>query len=157
LITTDQAIQAMDQSIEILRLDDLLTRLTVLLLVPFLRRDLRGTAQAAPAQRTRLQEITEWIEAHLHQPIALSDLERMSHFSRRTLQYAFRSEFGCTPMQWIRTRRLERAKAQLLNARAGDTVASIARATGYVSTSAFSRDFRKHHGCRPVDVFRRYS
>lgn len=155
LITADQAIQSMGPSIDMLRLDDLLTRLAVLLLVPVLRRDLNGNGPGQRTESNRLKPLLEWIEAHLDQPIALSELERISHFSRRSLQYSFRHTLGCTPMQWIRARRLEKAKARLADPLPGDSVASIARLCGYVNTSAFSRDFRKHHGCKPMEVFKR--
>lgn len=160
LITADQAAQISELSLEMLRLDDLLTRLVVLLLVPVLRQGQSSSGMPLPVrsrrgQRARIRQLTDWIEAHLDQPIALSDLERLSHFSRRTLQYAFRTELGCTPMQWVKARRLERAKARLLNPLPGESVSSIAAALGYVNASAFSRDFRRHHGCTAAALFRR--
>ncbi|MCP9886744.1 helix-turn-helix transcriptional regulator [Cyanobium sp. ATX 6A2] len=48
------------------------------------------------------EELLEWIRAHLHTPINLTQLERRSGYSRRSLQLVFRQRFGCGPIQWIR-------------------------------------------------------
>ena len=159
LALADQALLAAGQAIEMLRLDDLLIRLIVLLLIPELRCDPSPGLAAFPELsshqiRNRLSHLTDWIEAHLDQPIGLSDLERQSNFSRRTLQYQFRRFLGCTPMQWVRARRLDQAKARLLQPLPGDTVASIARSVGYSNASSFSRDFHRHHGTTAVEIFR---
>jgi AraC-like DNA-binding protein len=76
------------------------------------------------------------------------------HWSRRTLQYALRDAYGCSPMQWVRRRRLHRAMQRLKNPAPGDTVTSIGQALGFPSAAAFSGDFRRHFGCTPSSVFR---
>ena len=84
-----------------LSLEDLVRRLIVMLLVPDL---LEAAAESAsPVGEPFIhQALVEWLLAHLHEPISLSDMERRSSYSRRSLQYAFKQRFGCGPMQWLR-------------------------------------------------------
>ncbi|MEB3260058.1 MAG: AraC family transcriptional regulator [Cyanobacteriota bacterium] len=139
-----------------LRLDDVMTRMTVLMLLPELQRmdPLPQAPEASVAAKAKLEALVDWIETHLDSPISLSDLENQVHWSRRSLQYAFRNAYGCSPMQWVRRRRLHRAMQRLTNPQPGDNVASIGRSFGFPSAVAFSREFRRQYDCTPSSVFR---
>lgn len=89
---------------------------------------------------------TARIDAHLEQPLALSTLEVQSGYSRRSLQLTFQQHYGCGPVQWIRRRRLERARQALLNPGPQDSVSAIAQRFGYRNLPAFSREFRLRYG-----------
>jgi AraC-like DNA-binding protein len=156
LFSIDQLTCASGADALALRLDDVLLRALVLLLLPELQQDSPRVSEpvASLAARRRLEPLLEWIDAHLDQPIGLTDLEAQVHWSRRTLQYTFRSACGCTPMQWLRQRRLYRAMQRLKHPLPGDSVASIGRSVGFVSAVSFSREFRRHYGCTPSSVFR---
>ena len=137
----------------ILRLDDLIRRLIVMLLVPDLLEPLdRAEVAEEPFVHASL---VEWMLAHLNEPISLSDLEQRSNYSRRALQFAFKRRFGCGPMQWLRRQRL--AKARALMEGSGDcrSLLEIALACGYLSTAAFSRDYLARYGERPSQPWRR--
>jgi AraC-like DNA-binding protein len=139
-----------------LRLDDALLRMIALLLLPELQRvdPLPDAPLASAAAKAKLEALVDWIETHLEEAISLSDLEAQVHWSRRTLQYAFRDAYGCSPMQWVRRRRLHRAMQRLTNPQPGDNVSSIGRAFGFPSAVAFSREFRRQYDCTPSSVFR---
>ena len=156
LFSIDQLTCASGADALALRLDDVLLRALVLLLLPELQQDSPRVSEpvASVAARRRLEPLLEWIDAHLEQPIGLTDLEAQVHWSRRTLQYTFRSACGCTPMQWLRQRRLYRAMQRLKHPQPGDSVASIGRCFGFVSAVSFSREFRRQFGCTPSSVFR---
>lgn len=157
LATAERAVRVAAATLPMLRFDDLLIRLTLLLLVPELR-SLSPPATATGAERrgeVRLDDLIAWIEAHLERPLSLSDLEARAHCSRRTLQLHFRRRFGCSPMQWLRMRRMRLAMERLRRPRPGDSVWSVAQACGYSNLSAFSREFRARHGQRPSEVLRR--
>lgn len=97
LFTLDQLSCASGADALALRLDDVLMRSLVLLLLPELQRDVpqvREPVASVEAHR-RLEPLLEWIDAHLDQPIGLTDLEAQVHWSRRTLHYTFRSACGC--------------------------------------------------------------
>lgn len=101
-----------------------------------------------------LDELIDFMMANLSEPLNLSILEQHSHYSRRSLQYAFRQRFGCTITQWIRTKRLDLAFQKLKMARIGDSVASIAYACGYRSSSLFSIEFQSRFHVKPSVMLR---
>jgi transcriptional regulator GlxA family with amidase domain len=141
----------------LLGVDDLLIRVTLLLLVPSLRQGAKGDPDSTRGNgntRRTLGHLTDWIDDNLHQAIGLTDLERTSGYSRRTLQYSFKTHYGCTPMQWVKQRRLKRALQRLEHPEITDTVWSVAQAHGYSNLAAFSRDFKAKHGRTASEVLR---
>lgn len=114
--------------LSLLRFDDLLTRLTLLLLIPALRNSNGDTTEPdhSLADRSHLDQLVDWMDAHLEQPISLSDLEYQSDYSRRSLQYQFKQQFGCSPMRWLRQRRLERSLILLKQRQSGETIWTVA-------------------------------
>jgi transcriptional regulator GlxA family with amidase domain len=98
--------------------------------------------------------LVQWMLANLQEPISLSDIERRSCYSRRSLQYAFRQRYGCGPTQWLRRQRLERAHSILSQPRPGLTVNQVSQDCGYLSQAAFRRDFLRRFGQKPSEVLR---
>jgi AraC-like DNA-binding protein len=138
---------------ELLRLDDLLTRQIVEVLAPALLAD--RTAPDPEVSDCTIDALVDWIHAHCHKPISLSDLEERSHYSRRNLQYSFKARFGCGPMQYLRRQRLWLAKRRLTaSAESGANVISIALACGYLNLASFSRDFHNAFGVAPSKLLR---
>ena len=138
----------------VLRLDDLLGRLIVMLLLP----DLLEPAKEVPlvSEPFPHQDLVNWILAHLQDPISLSDMEERSHYSRRSLQYAFKQHFGCGPMQWLRQQRLSKAKTMLEDPLCQLSLREVSQSCGYLSQANFSRDFLKRYGERPSRIQRRW-
>ena len=134
-----------------------LTRMVVLLLLPQLQQPPLEQQQGASswAARQKLEPLLAWMEAHLEEPLCLTHLEAQAHWSRRTLQQLFREAHGCTPMQWVRRRRLQRALQRLKHPRPGDTVTSIRQAAGFFSAATFNREFQREFGCSPSSLLRR--
>lgn len=104
------------------------------------------------AAKPRLESLCHWIDKHLDEPITLNRLTLQAGCSSRTLQYHFQNHFGCTPMQWVRQLRLERALHQLQQNKQKQSIKSIAHACGYGNLSAFCRDFKQRYGTRASDV-----
>ncbi len=101
-----------------------------------------------------MKALAAWIEAHADQALALSDLERQSGYSRRSLQLAFRTHLGCSPMQWVRRCQMQKARERLQHPSPGDSVGSVAYGLGFVNVASFSRDFMRLFGERPSAVLR---
>ena len=135
-----------------LRLDDLICRQLVLMICPELMADEDGSMPVLAG--AGFDGLLEWMISRVAEPLSLSQLEERSGYSRRALQRAFQSRFGCGPMQWLRRRRLDLALEQLTQANAGDSVSVIARRCGYLSLASFSRDFRSAYGRRPSEILR---
>ena len=135
---------------ELLRLDDLLLRQIVEVLAPALLTD--RTAPDLEVSGCAIDALVDWIHAHCHEAISLSELEQRSHYSRRSLQYAFKARFGCGPMQYMRRQRLWLARRRLQDPGPECTVSSIASACGYLSLATFSRDFQRCFGISPSSL-----
>lgn len=136
-----------------LQLQDLLRRHMALLLWPSLLTE----QQPSPAEAGRdtiLEELLEWMDAHHHQPITLTQLARRSGDSLRNLQYRFRRRLGCSPTQWLRQRRLAAVHADLQRASAEESVAAIARRHGFHHLSSFAASFRRQYALLPSEVRR---
>lgn len=139
-----------------LDLDLLLYRLVAALIIPELRHNdaLERLRSRQRQGNDRFEELIAYLEKHLHEPLSLHLLEEQSHYSRRALQYAFLERLGCTPTQWIRGMRLERARRRLQQALEGDSVASIAVACGYRSLNLFTIDFEQRFHVKPSELLR---
>lgn len=96
-----------------------------------------------------LERVCDYIDAHLTDTIYLTDLETISQLSTRSLQYAFQRRFGCTPMSWIRSRRLELAHQRLQRAWPGETVTGIALDCGFSNPGDFARFYFQRFGELP--------
>lgn len=99
------------------------------------------------ANRPRLAEAVQLMEANVEEPIDLTDIARYVGVSRRHLERQFLSHLGCTPSRFYLKLRLERAQ-QLLK-QTSCSVVDIASMCGFVSTTHFSRCYRKYLGKAP--------
>lgn len=139
-----------------LALDDVLHRTAATLLYPEL-------LWAEPADLLRHRDgsgprnfdvLIEYILANLDQPLTLSDLEARSHYSRRSLQYAFQEQLHRSPKQWIREQRLSVAMRKFQCDGQRPSVQEVAQACGYANLSHFSRDFKARFGINPSSAKR---
>ncbi|WP_198381147.1 helix-turn-helix domain-containing protein [Roseomonas sp. KE2513] len=98
--------------------------------------------------RWQMIRLTDYVEAHLDQPIvqkALASQIRLSsgHFAR-----AFKQSFGRTAHTYVMERRIERAKGLML--RTSAPLCEIALACGLSDQAHFSRVFRRIAGSTPL-------
>jgi AraC-like DNA-binding protein len=156
LAMASRVIEQGEALLERLELDLLIYRLLAALVVPELREnDSLGRLRSRRREGgDRFEELIAYLEEHLHEPLSLHQLEAMSHYSRRALQYAFLERLGCSPTQWIRTMRLERARRWLQEPQPGETVTRIAQACGYRSLNLFAMDFQQRFHVKPSELLR---
>lgn len=100
-----------------------------------------------------LQKIHTFIDAQLHDPeLSPGMIARAHYISTRHLHTLFR-ELDTTVSTWIRERRLERCRADLLNPVLNDrTIATIALRWGFTDAAHFSRVFKAHFGTSPSSL-----
>lgn len=70
-------------------------------------------ATTAIGGRNRIDALTEYLDARLGAPVALEDMARAAGVSVRTLNELCRRHLGVTPMELLRQRRLDAARACL--------------------------------------------
>lgn len=146
-----QLLRAHPGHLAALGVEDLLYRHTVMLLRPDLFESAEPAARPAPPHR--LDALCERLAAHPSEALTLSDLERLSGLSARTLQLAFKARFGVGPMQWWRQLRLDRVR-QALRLQPERTVEAIAFDAGFASLPAFFKAYRERFGETPGDTRR---
>lgn len=141
-----------------LGLEEVLYRQTVMLLRPDLVQRLHApvTRHAIGATRAHraVGELCDYLRAHLTERTSLSDMERFTGLSARALQYAFMQRFGCSPLQWLRGARLDRARQLMRGADGGLSVTQLALGLGFSKPSEFSRQYRLRFGELPSQTRR---
>lgn len=94
-----------------------------------------------------------YIDAHLRDlTLTPATVAAAQFMSLRSLQSMFARQ-GLTPSGWIRHRRLERCRSELLSASARRrSVSEIARSWGFLDSAHFSRVFKATYGACPRDT-----
>lgn len=131
-------------------------RQVAILAFPNLRR-VQGVGAIQPSDGKLLDsfdQLIDYIAANLDKTLSLTLLAGLSNYSTRALQYAFRQRMGCTATQWIRAKRLDQARQQLLKSSTKETVTSIASACGYRSMGLFSVEFQQRFHIQPSQLLR---
>lgn len=114
-------------------------------------------AIASPVPRRGLAEwqvrkVTDYMRAHIDEPIGLDALAALVNLSRFHFCGAFRQATGHTPHAWLVSLRIEQARKLLAHPELA--VTEIALAVGYETPSSFAAAFRKVTGTTP-SAFRR--
>lgn len=95
----------------------------------------------------KLREVFQFIEAHYHSAISLSDVAQAAGYSPAYLTTLVQDQTGRTVKQWITERRMVQARHLLTDT--VQSIAAIAQAIGYRDASYFIRQFRQIHGVSP--------
>lgn len=101
----------------------------------------KGLSQKGGLPGRRVQALVEYVEAHLGGALSLANLAERAGMSVRHFARAFKESMGLTPHEFVRLRRIERAKALL--ASSDLPVRAVAEACGFRSQSRFTSAFRK--------------
>lgn len=97
-----------------------------------------------------------FIRAHIREDIPIIRLCKEIGVSRRQLEYAFRTTFALSPLEFIRALRLNEAR-RLLTARGarGSSVTSIAMEVGLTHLGRFAANYRQLFGESPRETLLR--
>lgn len=96
-----------------------------------------------------IRDVLAWMDEHLDEPQTVEDLARRAHLSARTFARTFVAETGTTPMQWLATQRVHRARTLLEES--GLDLEEIARLSGFGSAALLRHHFRRAVGVPPTD------
>lgn len=100
----------------------------------------------------QLALIEAWVEENLGEPIGIEDLATVAGISARSVQNAFRRRRGCTPMQFVLNRRLNRARELLQAPQPRTTVTAVAVECGVFQFGRFAVQYRQRFGERPSET-----
>lgn len=90
------------------------------------------------------------MESRLGDTVTLQSVCEEVGVGPRTLQKAFRSQLGTTPMTWLRHRRLAEARRQLSSAdRSSTTVTAVATGLGITHLGRFAVEYHRMFGVPP--------
>ena len=96
---------------------------------------------------TKLKRVVEFIEAHLEAHIGLEDLARLADLSPYHFLRVFKLATGETPYQFLRGRRIERARALLVGH--DMPLAELALECGFANQAHFTAAFTRELGVSP--------
>lgn len=96
--------------------------------------------------------IAKVIEENLMNPVSLEDLAYLSGRSLSTFKREFYAIYNEPTFQWIRNRRLEKARDLLTSSRL--SVTDVCFATGFENVAHFSKSFKKKYGIPPSMIKR---
>jgi AraC family transcriptional regulator len=94
----------------------------------------------------RLDRVLEYIHAHLGDELHIRGMASAVHLSRFHFARAFKASTGQTPYQYVNAKRMERAKALLVQDR---PLGEIALTLSFSSQANFTRAFRREFGITP--------
>ena len=102
----------------------------------------------SPIQLSRLRSALGWIDRHLDAEITNAALARHVGLGESHFRHVFVKAFGVSPNQYVRQRRLERARHLLtLTSR---PIVHIASDCGFTSQSYLTTCFKARHGVTPA-------
>ena len=133
--------------------DVLLARVNVLGTADF---PVREDRPARLHRRVAVERARDYIRRNLTEPIRLSNLCRYARTEARALEYGFRDVVGLSPMQYVRTTRLHRARRLLRSIVVSHrSISEIALDSGFWHLSQFAADYKALFGESPSMTFRR--
>lgn len=97
----------------------------------------------------RIAPIIHYIEENYHRPLDIESIARVAGMSSSSLHQYFKQATSMSPMQFVKSLRLHRARMLLLS---GNSANAASYQVGYNSPSQFSREFKRFFGDRPSEV-----
>jgi AraC-like DNA-binding protein len=113
----------------------------------------RGAALRSMLNRThqsgKIYSALEWIHRNYQRPLNIPDIANEVCMSVSAFHHSFKEITGSSPLQYIKSVRLQRARLHIKYDRLGAWIAGAK--VGYESPSQFSRDFKRHFGYSPTE------
>jgi AraC-like DNA-binding protein len=115
-----------------------------------LEKEQESKSPISAEDRQRMVRAKALIESNLSSPCSIIDLAQLVGTNDCYLKKHFKQAFGTTVYGYLQQKRMEKAKALLLEGKKKMT--DIARSVGYKHASHFSTAFKKHFGYQPNKI-----
>lgn len=112
----------------------------------------KGRSEATGWKSTSLRHALRVMEERIEDPVPMAQIAQSVGLSIRQLERIFMRHLKMSPLTYYRWIRLQRARVLIESSRL--TLTEIALAVGFVSTSGFSRLFKRFYGESPVQLRR---
>jgi AraC family transcriptional regulator len=127
--------------------DTLNTALAVQVLRHLVHPAAMNLAPSNGLSRERIQRVRDYVEAHLSDPLTLTDIAEVACLSPYHLSRSFKLATGVGLHRYVMLRRIEHAKHLIANSDL--RLAEIAAAAGFDSQASFTTRFRRELGVTP--------
>ncbi|MBV7575296.1 helix-turn-helix domain-containing protein [Pseudomonas sp. PDM32] len=118
----------------------------------------QGALQRRAGERAIMKRVGEWAADTPEEHLNLLELSHVAGVSLRQLQHAFKTYTGMAPTQWLRLRRLNSARRELLSRTPTQTtVAEVAMHWSFWHLGRFSSSYRALFKELPSDTLKRAS
>lgn len=108
-----------------------------------------------PASSTAVRTVEEFIEANWDKPIDIDAMVAVAQVSARSLFRQFRRDRGCSPADFAKRVRLNRAREMLERSNEVGSVIQVALKCGFQNPGHFARDYRNSFGELPSVTLQR--
>lgn len=108
--------------------------------------DAGKSAQQAFAAGNEVTKAINYLNDHLDQPVTIDEMASNIGVSRAVLHRKFKQATTLSPIQFMKSMRLNNAAMKIAG---GMKVSQAAMQVGYVSSSQFSREFKRLYGKSP--------
>ncbi|HKY64630.1 MAG TPA: AraC family transcriptional regulator [bacterium] len=117
---------------------------------------LHGDPYLTPPSPWYIKRAEEFMEANLDGDIGIQEISAGASIGIRTLYYGFQKAHGISPMAWLKQRRLDRVRAELLAAHPAETtVTDVALRWGFFHLGRLASDYRARFGELPSETLQR--
>ncbi|WP_223533664.1 MULTISPECIES: helix-turn-helix domain-containing protein [unclassified Pseudomonas] len=118
----------------------------------------QSALQRRAGERAIMKRVGEWAADTPEEHLNLLELSQVAGVSLRQLQHAFKTYTGMSPTQWLRLRRLNSARRELLSRTPTQTtVAEVAMHWSFWHLGRFSSSYRALFNELPSDTLKRAS
>lgn len=104
-------------------------------------------------QASQINTALQWIHGHYAEPFSVGRMADDVGMSVSAFHHQFKAITASSPVQYLKSVRLHKARALIVND--GHGAAEAATAVGYESASQFSREFKRFFGASPVEEAKR--
>ena len=107
-----------------------------------------GTPEALPARwEFKIAETIQFMNLHFKEDLEIAGLARRSNMSERSFYRYFRQSLGCTPHEYILSRRIQESAGLLT--KTDKSIIEIADECGFYDSNHFTRKFTEAEGVSP--------